>query len=218
MGFPAWEPASRCTGGPSQGALAFMRWFVENYSDKGGYNLGIYNCRTVRGGSTTSLHGEGRAGDLGFPVGDIDGDLLLRNLLKVVGRLGIQCIIYERKIYSAKSPEGRPYTGAVPHWDHLHVEFTREAAEHLTYATVKAVMASTSNWPGTRNLFEGSRGQDVRFVQRKVGVTDDGVFGPKTKAAVLLWEKKKKYQFPKLLVDGKVGRLTWKTFGVTPKY
>lgn len=219
MGFPTWEPASHCTGGPAPGASALMRWFVENYHNKGGFNLGIYNCRSVRGASTTSMHGEGRACDFGFPVGDKDGDALLKLLLKNVGKLGIQAIIYERRIYSAKSPGGRPYTGLVPHTDHLHVELTREAGRHLTYATVKKGLTQHVWKPGTRNLSIGASGADVRYVQTKVGMNDaDGEFGPRTKTAVLRWERRQKAGHPNLVVDGVVGKLTWKLLGVEPKY
>ena len=38
MGFPRWEPATHCTGSAAPGALAFMKWFVENYHNKGGFN------------------------------------------------------------------------------------------------------------------------------------------------------------------------------------
>lgn len=216
MGFPAWSPATHCTGGPAPGASAFMRWFVEHYHGKGGFNLGIYNCRDVRGARTTSMHGEGRACDFGFPVGDPDGDALLKLLLKNVGKLGIQCIIYERRIYSAKSPNGRPYPGLVPHWDHLHVELTREAAAKLTYATIKKVLTVQAFKPGQRTLKIGCRGGDVKFVQRKLGLKNaDGIYGPVTKAAVLRWERRKQKDHPNLVVDGVVGGLTWKLLGVT---
>lgn len=218
MGFPKWEPAVACTSGPTPGALAFARWFVEQYGEKGGYNLGIYNCRTVRGGATTSTHGEGRALDAGFPVGDPDGDDLLRRLLRVPGRLGIQCIIYERTIYSALSPEGRPYTGVVPHLDHLHIEFTREAAQDLTYETVKTVLARRRRKPGTRDLHIGMRGADVRWLQRRLDIDVDGIFGPKTSARVRRFEERHRKWYPRIMADGIVGRITWKALGVTPKY
>lgn len=219
MGFPAWEGATVCTSGPQPGVTAFARWFQEEYGDKGGYNLGIYNCRTVRGGATTSLHGEGRAIDAGFPVGDKDGDELLKRLLKSPGRLGIQAIIYERMIYSRLSPEGRPYDGVVPHLDHLHVEFTKEAAEKLTFKTIKTVLDRKRRKPGTRDLREGMRGADVRWVQNRLDMKDaDGVYGENTRKRVLAFERRMKSKYPRLVVDGNVGPLTWKALGATPKY
>ena len=220
MGFPTWEPATHCTGSAAPGALALMRWFVENYHTKGGYNLGIYNCRSVRGARTTSMHGEGRACDLGFPVGDPDGDALLKLLLKNAGKLGIQCIIYERRIYSRKHPNGDHYTGLVPHTDHLHVELTREAAAHLTYATIKKALVSPykSFKPGHRTLKVGAQGADVRWLQNKLNLKADGVFGPKTKVAVLRYERNQHRAHPKLVVDGIVGKLTWSILGVKTTY
>lgn len=219
--FPAWEPAVSCSGSATPGAQALMRWVIEHYGTKGAQNWGIYNCRDIRGGATTSLHGEGRAGDIGFPVGDIDADQLLRRLLRRVGRLGIQAVIYERVIYSAKSPEGRPYTGVAPHWDHLHVELTREASRDLTYATVSAVLSPPTRHAGDRVLREGMRGADVRWLQRKLRVEPDGQFGPKTTKAVVDWKIAWNERNPgrrQFWSNGVVGRRMWVKLGVKPQF
>ncbi len=50
----------------------------------------------------------------------------------------------------------------------------------------------------------GSKGEDVKRWQRIVGVTDDGNFGPKTKAATQTWQKAHG-----LVADGVVGPKTW---------
>lgn len=221
MGFPAWEGATHCTGSASAGAQALMRWIIEEYGDRGAQNWGIYNCRDVRGGETTSLHGEGRAGDTGFPVGDPDGDRLVKRLLKAPGRLGIQAIIYERRIYSRQSPEGRHYDGAAPHYDHVHWELTREAAENLTFATVKRVLSPVRHSAGSRNLRKGMKGADVRWVQRKLSLNPDGVYGDKTAVAVRKFEKAWNAKFPArtdLKADGVVGKRTWRAWGVKPQY
>lgn len=218
MGFAPWEAARTCTDGPAPGAVAFMRWFTEHYVKRGGFNLGIFNCRTVRGGRTTSMHGEGRACDLGFPIGDPDGMQLLRLLIKHAGALGIQCIIYRRRIYSAKNPEGAHYSGVAPHWDHLHVEFSREAARRLTYATVKAILTPPVHEAGSRVLKVGAEGKDVLILQRKLKIEADGFFGPNTKRAVLVFERNAKKDFPNLLVDGIVGDRTWVALGVKPTF
>ena len=49
-----YRGAKACTAGPQPGAWGQMDWYLTNYSDKGGVNSGIYNCRSVRGGSTRS--------------------------------------------------------------------------------------------------------------------------------------------------------------------
>lgn len=58
-------------------------------------------------------------------------------------------------------------------------------------------------YPGTL-LKVGSKGNNVRLIQEKVGVTADMRFGPRTEAAVRLFQKKNG-----LSVDGKVGPATW---------
>lgn len=218
MGWPAWEQATRCTSSATPGAQALMRWIIETYGPLGAMNWGIFNCRDVRGGTTTSCHGEGRALDVGFPVGDPDGNRLLNRLLKVPGRLGIQAIIYERRIYSRLSPGGRPYTGAAPHFDHLHIELTLESGRDLTYATVTRVLTPITWRAGQRNLHQGNRGADVRWLQRKLGIHPDGVFGPRTKDRVVRYERNHDRKPYNLKQDGVVGPNTWRSLGVKPTY
>lgn len=56
---------------------------------------------------------------------------------------------------------------------------------------------------------KGSRGEDVKTLQRKLYLTSDGVFGPKTEEAV------KKFQKDHFLTpDGVVGPRTWAALGV----
>ena len=50
----------------------------------------------------------------------------------------------------------------------------------------------------------GSRGKDVERIQRAVGVTPDGIFGPKTEEAVKAYQKRHG-----LVPDGRVGPLSW---------
>ena len=56
----------------------------------------------------------------------------------------------------------------------------------------------------------GSRGDSVKLLQKKLGITADGSFGPKTEIAVKEFQKKHK-----LKADGIVGAGTWKALGVT---
>jgi putative chitinase len=60
-------------------------------------------------------------------------------------------------------------------------------------------------------LKEGSTGEEVKKIQEKLGVEPTGNFGPKTKAAVIAWQKENG-----LKDDGIVGDGTWgKMFGST---
>ena len=53
-------------------------------------------------------------------------------------------------------------------------------------------------------LEKGSQGEDVRALQKLLGVTDDGIFGAKTDAALRAYQKAKG-----LTVDGICGAKTW---------
>ncbi|SDY69767.1 N-acetylmuramoyl-L-alanine amidase [Thermoactinomyces sp. DSM 45892] len=48
------------------------------------------------------------------------------------------------------------------------------------------------------------RGDDVRAIQRKLGVSADGIYGPVTRNAVIKFQRKEQ-----ILVDGIVGKQTW---------
>lgn len=231
--FAAWYPAETCTDGPGDGAKALMAYVLENFPEAS--NWGIYNCRTVRGGSTTSPHGEGRACDFGMPMTSSGrGSAAGKRLVDALGRagkdLGIQAIIYDRTIWSAKSPGGRRYNGASPHYDHVHVEMTRSAARSVTLATVRRVMGDGSGSSGSKyedykkgvpagsrtiGMFETrprSAGDDVKELQRilnawypqKARLKRDGYFGPKTKARVEYMQRR-----ANIAVDGICGPVTW---------
>lgn len=55
----------------------------------------------------------------------------------------------------------------------------------------------------------GSRGEDVKKLQQKLGLSDDGIFGPRTESEVKKWQSENG-----LIADGIVGKKTWgKMFG-----
>jgi hypothetical protein len=133
------DPARRCTGGPQPGALRLRDWLAANYP--GGRNVGIYNCRPVRGGRNLSLHGEGRAVDWGVnrATGDQIVGRLRANEWELARRMGLQEIIWNRQIWTAdRSSAGlRRYSGANPHTDHVHLGMNNRGAR-----------AQTSFWVG----------------------------------------------------------------------
>lgn len=240
--FAPWYAATGCTGSARQGARALMRYALDTYD--GARNWGIYNCRNTRTGGSYSPHAEGRAIDVGFPLasdgtGSSYGYAFVNALLEAgPDKLGIQAIIYDRRIWSAKSPDGRPWDGASPHYDHVHVEMTRAAANSVTLATVRSVLASTATSGsryesyadaemGERNLgrwksrpwsagkdvarlqevlnawyrklsklkvdgYYGARTEDrVKYLQRKAGITVDGIVGPQTWAVLSAEDREK---------------------------
>ncbi len=114
-------------------------------------SLGICNCRDVRGGSTLSHHGPCWAYDSGIPVGAGGvylpefGDPIIELLGPHGRRLGLDHLILNRIIYSARSPDGRVYRGTHPHFNHAHIGLSEEGAANLNYATLVAVLGD----PGT---------------------------------------------------------------------
>lgn len=67
-------------------------------------------------------------------------------------------------------------------------------------ATTSTPSASTS----LPTLRRGARGNDVIVLQKRLGITADGIFGPGTEAAVRSYQRSKG-----LAVDGVVGPKTW---------
>jgi hypothetical protein len=67
----------------------------------------------------------------------------------------------------------------------------------------------TTSVPTTRATIQlGSRGADVRYLQSKLKLKVDGIFGPKTRTAVIAFQKSRK-----LTADGIVGPRTWVAIG-----
>lgn len=81
-----------------------------------------------------------------------------------------------------------------------------------TWSTMDAVLAWLANPPTptvTRPLVKlGARGQHVNYLQSRLGIKADGVFGPDTDKAVRAFQKR--YG---LVVDGIVGAKTWAALG-----
>ncbi|WP_411218733.1 peptidoglycan-binding domain-containing protein [Terribacillus saccharophilus] len=74
--------------------------------------------------------------------------------------------------------------------------------DYIGSASSSQQSASTP-YPGSY-IRTGSRGENVRRVQRALGVTADGIFGPDTRQAVINFQRNNG-----LGVDGIVGRQTW---------
>jgi hypothetical protein len=187
MSFPVvYQPATTVAKACQPGAKALMAWCLENYPP--GSNLGCYNPRNVRGGVALSLHAEGRAIDVGFPVSRPDGhhmgQLLAAHMAKHHADLGVQCVIFARRIWSNTHPTWRPYTGAADHFDHVHIELTREAAAGLTTDIIRQTL-ETPTVPTTENLYPAETAEALELLAQHAGYVGDRLwFGPDALAAL----------------------------------
>lgn len=78
---------------------------------------------------------------------------------------------------------------------------------------VAKIKVPTSKPEYKEALSVGDRGEEVAYLQSQLGVETVGIFGPKTKAAVIKFQRK----FPGIVADGVVGPITWaKIPGKTP--
>lgn len=174
-----YERCLACVGSAQPGARAMMAYWLE-VSRPVGTSMGIYNCREVRGSTFLSQHSCGSAVDLGVPAISGSGHptmwAFLNRLAPYCKRLGVQHIIFARKVWSAsRPPEGATYNGVHPHWDHTHLELTRAAAQGLTLATLRSVLGTSNlNTPTIPLPPPVHAGEDI-MLGLDVGRRDDPV-------------------------------------------
>lgn len=117
-------------------------------------DLGIYNCRPTRTGSTLSLHGEGRAWDCAIPSGLVAlGDKTAQFFVDAAQELGVQRVIWgfgpNKSPKEWDSREGQRYWSnysGPAHDDHIHVEVCWKSALELTEKQVRD--AFMKHWSG----------------------------------------------------------------------
>ena len=144
-----YDRTHTCTGKAQRGALALRGWLQAN---RPGSDWGIYNCRTTRTGSSLSLHAEGRAIDWHLDArakaGRRAGNKLVRALLAddmrgrhfaLARRMGVQEIIWDCKIWSAKHPRQSRYRTCdstsnvtLQYRDHVHIGLNWKGARERT--------------------------------------------------------------------------------------
>jgi murein DD-endopeptidase MepM/ murein hydrolase activator NlpD len=105
---------------------------------------------------------------------------------------------------------GAPFSGNNQDFLEILKEWGVDKGPATTQATppeAKAPKAKPA--PVTRpTVRAGTTGEDVRYLQTKLGITADGIFGRQTQAAVLAYQ-----QASGLVVDGIVGPKTWAAIG-----
>lgn len=90
---------------------------------------------------------------------------------------------------------------------HLHFSMTNSNGTLIDPSTVLG-KGSGGSASGRRTIKLGSHGDDVRYLQRKLGIPADGIFGPITRRAVIKFQKSHL-----LAADGIVGPRTWGAIG-----
>ncbi len=198
------------------GVLAFQSLLMSTYRDTG--TLGIVRDCGIGG---QSEHKEGRALDWAVSAFNANQaaevqsvtDWLTATVNGVPAanarRFGIMYMIWNHRIWGAyKLDQGwQPYTGPVPHTDHVHFSFGWNGAKKSTswwtgqvapidygpYAQgpppaptpeVDPANIVTLARYGGLVLSQGSTGEPVRVIQTALDTTADGDFGPNTAAKV----------------------------------
>lgn len=119
----------------------------------------------------------------------------------------IKYIISNRRIWnpSVNAAKWRPYNGANPHDEHVHVSVNRTGEDDTRPWDIGPVSAAVPDAPRPRALLKrGSEGPAVRELQELLGIPADGDFGPRTEASVRAYQSSHG-----LAADGKVGAYTW---------
>lgn len=169
--------AKRCTGYAQPGNKALMAWYLGAYGKQGAANLGIYVCKSIAGSNTTSLHGEGRADDLGskpykrLPFMQDLADALVANSRE----LGIQLVIHHRKIWSANYPHSgwRNYSGE-NHDGHIHAELTPASANTLTVTKINQILGTVVVRPNQPKPIDWTRRLIMALPELKPGTGAKG--------------------------------------------
>lgn len=169
-----------------------------------GYDIGAntwgYNCRFVRGSTTTvSNHAYGRAIDINSESNPMS-TTFQSNIPPAVVKMWIDHGFYWGGHYSTR-------------YDTMHFEYVATLAEASTFyakLTGKPIPTPTPTCPSLTlasypTLQKGSTNAGaVKVIQCLVGATPDGIFGDATVAKVKAFQSSRG-----LTADGIVGRRTW---------
>lgn len=127
----------------------------------------------------------------------------------------IKYVIWNRQIAAGSDGPSawkwRKYTGPSPHDHHCHISVKAKKSfydDDRAWAMLGAVAPAVPSVPQPPKVPDtillGSTGDAVRKLQAILGLEVDGMFGLKTRDAVIAFQKKNK-----IGADGKVGSYTW---------
>jgi hypothetical protein len=114
----------------------------------------------------------------------IEKKTVLRDL---IGDSRVWYVIHDGVIWSRTHDwKALHYNGENPHHAHIHVSILLTRAAETKVSTWLAKVAKPKP---VATLRVGSTGERVKTLQRFLGIAADGVFGPKTKAAVAKYQR-----------------------------
>lgn len=218
------------------GMVALQNYLLHHYP--GTTNLGLYNNRSVRGGTSTSLHAVSRAADVGWP-NRATCDHMLGWLVNHATLLGIQALHdYNRTAYVNGHTQAHTWghdrgwhwarVGSYGgHW--IHVELNIAAAQDANLMGRLAghqTPAPVAHKFPNHTLHVGSHNADVALLQ--VGLRNwhtansaipdpgnpDGKFGPRTEASLKAWQR----IYGNVEADGRYGPATHWAWVVVSNY
>lgn len=189
---------------------------LQDFMNKNGYTKAIissaYRCSQHNkevGGSGSSTHTQGRAVDICFYIGNTPVDAkIVCCKAQDYGFKGIAYIdskhvhLDNRTSGKYRGDERKGYSNNVPNGDFY---------KYFGITPDKPTPTPTTKYILTRLLYKGcSKGDDVKELQKALGIKADGIFGNDTKNAVIKFQKSNK-----LYADGKVGKDTAHALGWT---
>jgi Putative peptidoglycan-binding domain-containing protein len=195
-------------GGVHKSTVGIWNLLLNELVNKYHYPLIAGECwgwsyRNIRNGTVKSFHAFGTAIDINASHNGFSpsGAIVPHTMPDIMGTIA-------RKYYCEWGGSWRKPK------DNMHIEYHGTEAEIpslIKKYSPKSSMTSAVHYSapyigkvGSRSIRLGSVGNDVKYVQRWLGVKADGFFGPITEAAV------KRYQRMRgIAVDGIVGRVTW---------
>ncbi len=150
-----YDNADRCIGNGKAilpGSQALAKFLLHNFPGPSRYDKWVV-CRPVRGGHSLSMHATGRAIDLYIPtIGDqadnSKGDPVANYLIVNATKLGVQYFIWDHSQFNTERGVVEDYCkgncwdnggSKSQHHDHLHIELTKQAANHLKQSDMPAV-------------------------------------------------------------------------------
>lgn len=130
------------------------------------------------------------------PANGLDGQQLSN---QIITDKRVKYVIFAGRIWKARTGQWETYRGSNRHGKHAHVSVKSEMADYDSpWELARSVK------PSRPTLRRGDEGQDVRLLQEKLGIPIDGRFGERTFEAVKRFQR-----WQGLTQDGVAGPRTW---------